>query len=440
MDAEQFRRRLSAFERDLFRGGARRAPALHAGPCASPDPNVGLSALFGMTLALLSLLSAQRRRLRASDSALVVLALAVGMVAGLTTLVQGSLAHFLQRLLLKADANGVPALGFAEAGAPRIGQVGVALAAPRGTGCRAEMTMVAADFLLEEPALKASMTLAPPLENGSPGMPVADVAGRVIGVAGIDSGERSGAFSSLLPASTAAAAAAALLRRGGGDLRFGFRAEEIWPAVAGRLGAERGRGAMVVLVRPGSWVDREGLRAGDLVFGVGGRPVSGVSELARLLDRADGAVTKTCSAAPGRSPSTCKKRGRGTSRRHRRAEPLAASIPSRPEADVTALAKSATAGGATILPCPNAADQIDCSRRACSSTGDQRALRVGWTGSSEARPGRDVAARRLDAVVLLQVVVDARRDHLMPGGDDGKPPAGRGRAARVMFAGHSPAW
>jgi S1-C subfamily serine protease len=65
---------------------------------------------------------------------------------------------------------------------------------------------------------------------------------------------------------------------------FGIVAEDLGPVLAKRLGADRQRGAVVVMVRPGSPADTAGLRAGDVVLTAGQSPISGASELGRALD------------------------------------------------------------------------------------------------------------------------------------------------------------
>ena len=64
---------------------------------------------------------------------------------------------------------------------------------------------------------------------------------------------------------------------------FGLIAEDLSPALADRLGADRGRGAVIVLVAKGSLADKAGLRVGDVILSAGPTPISSSSELARNL-------------------------------------------------------------------------------------------------------------------------------------------------------------
>lgn len=65
--------------------------------------------------------------------------------------------------------------------------------------------------------------------------------------------------------------------------RLGALFEDVLPPEALAAGLARSSGAMVRLVRPEGAAMRVGLRVGDIVVGMNGRPVGGGAELARLL-------------------------------------------------------------------------------------------------------------------------------------------------------------
>jgi Do/DeqQ family serine protease len=65
------------------------------------------------------------------------------------------------------------------------------------------------------------------------------------------------------------------VRRG----RLGIGIQDVTPEIAETLGLERGVGALVTNVEPGSAAERAGIRAGDLIVAVDGRAIETASEL-----------------------------------------------------------------------------------------------------------------------------------------------------------------
>jgi len=188
--------------------------------------------------------------------------------------------------LFKVEANGLATLHFADDGFPRIGQTGLALVPATTTGCVARTIFVSDDFVGEADSLRDYVRLENALDANWSGEPILDLAGRVIGIAG--TGAPSDAKQDtalLLPGSTAARVADQLVRDGTSpENAFGFEAEDMGQTLADRLGADRGRGAVVSLVDQGSDAAKVGLRAGDIIVAVGDQPVSSTSELGRMLD------------------------------------------------------------------------------------------------------------------------------------------------------------
>ena len=173
---------------------------------------------------------------------------------------------------------------------PRIGDFGFALQSPNGTGCSAIASMMSSDFLIEGGGQSISIRLQ---QNGTPlppGSPFFSVDGRVIGIAVDLTGN------SLLPAPIAAIIVDELIRNSPSPLlAYGFRAVDLSPELASRLGDVRSRGVAVAVVQPRSSVDRAGLEAGDIVAAVNGSPVSSASELSRMLDAVTGSASLTVS-------------------------------------------------------------------------------------------------------------------------------------------------
>jgi S1-C subfamily serine protease len=171
---------------------------------------------------------------------------------------------------------------------PQVGDFGLALQSPNGTGCSAASSMLSSDFLVDGGGDAISLRLQQDVGPMPPGTPVFETDGRVIGIA------MDGAPDTLIPAPIAATIVDELIRNSPTPLlAYGFRAIDLSPNLATRLGDVRARGVAVAIVEPHSSVDRAGLRAGDIVAAVGASPVSSASELSRALDAATGASTLT---------------------------------------------------------------------------------------------------------------------------------------------------
>jgi len=194
--------------------------------------------------------------------------------------------------LMKIEANDMTALQFADDPFPRIGQTTLVLAPAPSSGCTARSMFIGGDFVGDGEGLRSYLLAQGALDPGWSGAPVLDLRGQVVGVAGLSPpGDPASALSSLLPGTTASHVVDGLLRESSPPATgYGFEAEDIGQTLAGRLGADRGRGAVVSLVAEGSVAEKAGLKAGDIIVGVGGQPVSGASELARLLDDQRSAV------------------------------------------------------------------------------------------------------------------------------------------------------
>ncbi len=186
--------------------------------------------------------------------------------------------------LLKADASGLPALDFADPNFPRVGQWGVALAAPNGSGCVIGAGLISGDFIAEGGSGTNYVRLRPSLDAMFEGSPVIGPGGQVIGV-GVPAPSGDSDLVRILPASSAQRVASELMRTGKlAANRFGFAAEDVTPVLASRLGLQGAQGAVVAALKSGSAAGRAGLKAGDIVLSVDDTPISSASELERALD------------------------------------------------------------------------------------------------------------------------------------------------------------
>ena len=186
--------------------------------------------------------------------------------------------------IVKAASPGTP-LPFSDQAFPRVGQFGLAVSTPAGTGCRAAAAMIGSDFLADGGALVGYVRLRPPPDGWSAGMPLLSTDGHVLGIGNTDP---SGA---VIPAPIASLILDELIRNSlSPTTRFGFRVVDYAAPFSTRLGDVRS-GAGIALVQPKSAAARAGLQAGDIVTGVNDVPVSSASELSRALDALSGKTT-----------------------------------------------------------------------------------------------------------------------------------------------------
>lgn len=185
--------------------------------------------------------------------------------------------------LLKLDGADLPSIALADPDLAAPGAWGFTLASPNGTGCIVEQAIVASDFATDGSAsdyyLRIHGSGAPPPD----GTPFLSPDGRVVALAQASIGP-AGRQDRYLPADLVGLVVSRLMRTGDAATNgFGFIAEDLSPVLAGRLGQERGRGAVIVRVAEGSIAQSSGLRIGDVVLSAAHRPVSSASELSRLL-------------------------------------------------------------------------------------------------------------------------------------------------------------
>jgi serine protease Do len=203
--------------------------------------------------------------------------------------------------LLKLEGSDFPFLQLATAGFPRTGDSALALSSPNGSGCFANAGGISADFVAEQGSQRGYLRMAPAIPAALAGTPVAGADGRVLGIAGLgltlDGGDTANTAATedaslLLPASTASRVLSELLRNGQPTPNpLGLYVEDLTTALASRLGATRQRGAVVMIITPGSPASGAGVRAGDIIVSVNGAPIAGASELARAMNPGDDEVT-----------------------------------------------------------------------------------------------------------------------------------------------------
>lgn len=184
----------------------------------------------------------------------------------------------------KADTTTLTPVTVEDQVFPQVGDFGLALQAPSGNGCSAEVAMVGSDFLADGggPISYVRLQLGPqPLPSGTA---FVSGDGRVIGIATSDTG----ANDALIPSPIAATIFDELIRNSPSpSIAFGFRATDFTPGLSARLGDTRSRGTGVAMVQPKSGAAKAGLQAGDVIVAVDDSPISSASELGRALDADD---------------------------------------------------------------------------------------------------------------------------------------------------------
>ena len=188
--------------------------------------------------------------------------------------------------IVKAAIAVVP-LPFDTQGFPRVGQFGIALATPAGTGCSGVAAMIGSDFMADGGGPVGYVRLRPPPDDWRAGMPLVGTDGQVLGIGVSDPP------GGVIPAPIASVILDELIRNSqSATASFGFRAIDYAAPFSARLGDVRS-GAGIALVQPKSAAARADLQAGDIVTAVDNVPVSGASELSRALDRPSNRATLT---------------------------------------------------------------------------------------------------------------------------------------------------
>ena len=192
--------------------------------------------------------------------------------------------------VVAVDTGDAPAVEWG-GGAPELGSVVVALANPAGTGVRATVgTVSGVGRAFRGPRgrrIAGSVEHTAPLARGSSGGPLVDGAGRVVA---INTHRLGDGFYLAVPADGSLVTALTDLGRGEAPVRPRLGVAVAPPHVARRLraavGLEPRDGLLIRAVDPDSAADRAGLRQGDLIVAVAGRPVAGPDDLHESLEAA----------------------------------------------------------------------------------------------------------------------------------------------------------
>jgi serine protease Do len=189
--------------------------------------------------------------------------------------------------VLKVDASGLPFVSFEDRAKPRVGDWVVAVGNPFDLGGTATAGIVSA---LGRRNVSGSsyvdfMQIDAPINRGNSGGPTFDLHGRVVGVntAIFSPSGGSVGIGFDIPAEVAASVSRQLISAGKVTRGYlGATVQDVTPDIAGSLGVAKG-GALVADVAPGGPAAAAGIRSGDLVLKIDGRPVTGASDLTRQV-------------------------------------------------------------------------------------------------------------------------------------------------------------
>lgn len=189
--------------------------------------------------------------------------------------------------VLKIDAQGLPTVALGDPSAVQVGDWVLAIGAPYGFEQTATQGIVSAKgrSLPGEGVVPFIQTDAA-VNPGNSGGPLFDASGRVIGVnAQIYS--RSGGFQGLafaIPVDVALHVKDQIVAHGRVEhARLGVTVQDLSAPLAASFGLPAPDGALVSSVAPGSAAAKAGLKAGDVVTAIDGRPVQVAGDLSSRI-------------------------------------------------------------------------------------------------------------------------------------------------------------
>jgi serine protease DegQ len=186
--------------------------------------------------------------------------------------------------VLQIDADRLTAMAFADSDDLRVGDFVLAIGNPFGLGQTVTFGIVSAlgRTGLVEGGYENFIQTDAAINPGNSGGALVDSAGRLVGLNSAIFTPSVGniGIGFAVPSNTARTVMEQVVRYGAVEHgRLGVTVQDVTPDVAGELGLDPGRGALVAEVEPGSSADAAGLRRGDVILAVDGRPVGGSSQL-----------------------------------------------------------------------------------------------------------------------------------------------------------------
>jgi serine protease Do len=185
--------------------------------------------------------------------------------------------------ILRIDAKDLPALSWGDSAAMEIGDRVLAVGAPFGlTGSVTHGIVSGKGRALNLHKYEDFVQTDAAINPGNSGGPLVNLDGQVVGVNSVIK-SRSGGFQGvgLAISSNLARKVADALSKNGSVKRgyLGIRVGDLEPAVAERMGLKDGAGALVAEVVPNSPAEKAGLKDGDVITALAGKPVKSAAEV-----------------------------------------------------------------------------------------------------------------------------------------------------------------
>ncbi len=187
--------------------------------------------------------------------------------------------------VLKIDANGLPAIPFADSGRARVGEWVLAIGSPFGLDYTLTAGVLSATGRggLGANEIEDYLQTDASINPGNSGGPLINLNGEVLGINTMIIGRNSG-IGFAIPSNLARSVAEQLAETGNVKRAWiGVAFQELTPELASSLGADAQRGALVSNVSANGPAKQAGVRAGDIVTSVDDQPVNEGRDLLRAV-------------------------------------------------------------------------------------------------------------------------------------------------------------
>lgn len=190
--------------------------------------------------------------------------------------------------VIQVQGHDFPYVSFEDRADPRVGDWVVAVGNPFGLSGTATAGIVSAlgRKNISDSSYVDYMQIDAPINRGNSGGPTFDVYGRVVGVNTAIYSPSGGSvgIGFDIPADVAASVSRQLIERGKVVRGYiGATIQDVTPDLADSLGMAKAEGALVAQTSPGGPSDRAGLRSGDVIMRIDGRPVASANDLTRRV-------------------------------------------------------------------------------------------------------------------------------------------------------------
>ena len=189
--------------------------------------------------------------------------------------------------VVKIDAKGLPAVKIGDPSKVRVGEWVLAIGSPFGFENTVTAGIVSATSRsLPEGSYVPFIQTDAAVNPGNSGGPLFNMKGEVIGI-NSQIYSRSGGFQGIafaIPIDAAMNVENQLLAHGKVERgRLGVGIQEVTASLAKSFGLDRPRGALVAQVEPGSPAAKAGLKAGDVIVALDGKPIEQSNQLPPLV-------------------------------------------------------------------------------------------------------------------------------------------------------------